>query len=396
MNHIFTQVINLGRTPHQFDGVVNTPVIRGSTIIVNSFQEWEMYKHNGGVYRHYGRFGSATTKCFESAINELEHGAGCMVFPSGLSACTHTLMAFIEAGDHVLIADNIYGPTREFANHILPRLGISVAYFNPLDLESLKKKINARTSVVFIESPGSMTFEVCDMAAICEISHRFQAKVLVDNSWATPLFFRPLEHGADVSIQAVTKYISGHSDVLMGTATANEESIDQLRKVVHLFGEITSPDDIYLAARGLRSLAVRLNQHQANALVLAQFLEKHPLIESVNYPALDSHPNHLQWKKDFNGATGLFSFYLKSKDSVFVETFFNSLKYFHIGLSWGGYESLILPVGQPHRSDTAINNHGYLVRIHVGLEHIEELKNDLSNALDMAAKIQVNQYSAAL
>lgn len=336
MSHSCTQVINLGRTPQRFDGLVNTPVYRGSTILVNSFKEWEAHKQNGDSYRHYGRFGAATTKSFESAINALEGGAGCMVFPSGLSACTHALMAFVQAGDHVLIADNIYGPTRSFADHMLLKLGIQVEYFNSCDLYALQTKIKRNTSVVFVESPGSITLELSDIAAISEISHRVGAKVLVDNSWATPLYFQPLHHGADVSIQAVTKYIGGHSDILMGTATANAVSIDQLNQAVHCFGETTSPDDIYLASRGLRSLAVRLKQHQDNGLAVAKFLQLHPSVDVVNHPALDTSPDHQMWQQQFTGATGLFSFYLKRSDPAFVERFVDSLRYFHIGLSWGG------------------------------------------------------------
>ncbi|MCH4248052.1 MAG: cystathionine beta-lyase [Acinetobacter populi] len=385
MSHIHTQAINVGRTPQRFDGLVNTPVFRGSTILANSFKEWEQTKQNGDLYRNYGRFGTATTKSFEKAINDLEGGAGCMVFPSGLSACTHALMAFVKTGDHVLIADNIYGPTRNFADHVLTRLGITVEYFDSTCLAELQQKINAKTSVVFIESPGSITFEFSDVAAISDISHQYAAKVLVDNSWATPLFFKPLEHGADVSIQAVTKYIGGHSDLLMGTATANAESLDQLNQSVHFFGETTSPDDLFLALRGLRSLAVRLKQHHDNGIALAQCLVAHPAVDVVCHPALPNSPDHALWQRDFAGASGLFSFYLKTQDPAFVESFFDRLEFFHIGLSWGGYESLVLPVGKPYRSASTLPSDGYLIRIHAGLEHVEDLKADLYQALDQAA-----------
>lgn len=386
MNQLSTDIINLGRTPQRFDGLVNTPVFRGSTIVVDSFSEWEEFKRNGGVYRHYGRFGAATAKSFESAINALEGGAGSMVFPSGLSACTHTLMAFVKAGSHVLIADNIYGPTRNFADNVLIGMGISVEYFNSTDLNGLTTKINHRTSVVFVESPGSITFEVSDLEAISRISHQYGAKVLVDNSWATPLLFKPLQHGADVSIQSVTKYIGGHSDILMGVATANAESLEQLTKTGHFFGETTSPDDIYLALRGLRSLAVRIKQHHESALVVAKFLSNHPAVSEVLHPALDTNPYHDLWKRDFTGASGLFSFYLKESNPLFVEKFFDALQLFHIGLSWGGFESLILPIGQPYRTDTHIPEKGYLVRIHIGLEHVTDLVQDLENALVFAYK----------
>jgi cystathionine beta-lyase len=356
-------------------------------MVVDSFQEWEARKQNGGVYRHYGRFGAATTRSFESAINTLEEGAGCMVFPSGLSACTHALLAFVETGGQVLIADNIYGPTRQFADTVLSRMGVRVDYFDSSKLEALQRKISQHTQVVFIEPVGSMTCEVSDVGAIAALAHQYGAKLLVDNSWATPLLFKPLAHGADVSIQAVTKYIGGHSDILMGTATANANSWAQLSQTAHCFGETTSPDDIYLASRGLRSLAVRLQQHQANAMALARCLENHALIAQVNHPALATHPQHAQWQRDFNGASGLFSFHLKHQEPRFIETFFDALTLFHIGLSWGGFESLILPVGQAYRSDTPAVQAGYLVRIHVGLEHIDDLQADLLHALDMAQAV---------
>jgi cystathionine beta-lyase len=267
---------------------------------------------------------------------------------------------------------------------MLPKLGIHVEYFNSCDLNELKSKINQKTSVVFVESPGSITFEISDIAAISEISHAMNAKVLVDNSWATPLFFQPLKHGADVSIQAVTKYIGGHSDILMGTATANAVSIEQLNKVVHFFGETTSPDDIYLASRGLRSLAVRLRQHEENGVILAHYLNDHPAIDLVNHPALAINPYHKLWQQSFSGSTGLFSFYLKQNNPCFVEAFFDSLKLFHIGLSWGGFESLILPVGTPYRTQSHLPSRGYLVRLHAGLEHVDDLKADLDEALAVA------------
>ncbi|WP_445406431.1 cystathionine beta-lyase [Acinetobacter seifertii] len=389
MNQFSTDVINLGRTPERFDGLVNTPVFRGSTIVVNSFSEWEEFKRNGGVYRHYGRFGAATAKSFESAISALEGGAGSMVFPSGLSACTHALMACVEANSHVLIADNIYGPTRNFADNILVRMGVSVDYFDSTRLEALTEKINHRTSVVFIESPGSMTFELSDVAAISAISHQYGAKVLVDNSWATPLLFQPLKHGADISIQSVTKYIGGHSDILMGVATANAETYEQLTKTGHLFGETTSPDDIYLASRGLRSLAVRLKQHQNSALTIAQFLTTHPAVKEVLHPALETSPYHDLWLRDFHGSSGVFAFYLKESKPSYVQKFFDSLQLFHIGLSWGGFESLILPVGQAYRTHTNLPKDGYLVRLNIGLESVVDLEKDLECALKCAEQMRV-------
>lgn len=391
MHHPDTLVVNTGRDSERFGGLVNTPVFRGSTILVPSFDAWEECKRDGNPYAHYGRFGTETTRAFESAIAELEGGYASLVFPSGLSACTHAVMAFVAAGDHILITDNVYGPTRMFADRVLTRMGVEVEYFNPIKVEDLTSKLRKNTSVVFVESPGSLTFEISDIRALSNAAHSVGAKVLLDNTWATPLYFKPFDHGVDISIQAATKYIVGHSDALLGTATANEGAWEQLQASAHDFGETAGPDDIFLGLRGIRSLSVRLQRHWENGLALAQCLQTHPAVAQVHHPALVNDPSHDLWKRDFRGASGLFSLQLKSTDMERVRCFFNSLKHFGIGLSWGGYESLVLPIGKPSRTVKSWERSGYLVRVHAGLENLNDLQSDVIQALDqVVAKISVN------
>lgn len=383
MNKPDTHCIHAGRTPEQFGGLVNTPVFRGSTVLAESFDAWQSNKQAGNPYANYGRFGTPTTRSFETAIAELEGGAHTLVFPSGLSACTHSLLAFVSAGDHVLITDNIYGPTRMFADRVLKRLGVEVEYFNPLAGASIASLLRKNTKVVFTESPGSLTFEVADIPAISAAAHSVDAMVIIDNTWASPLYFKAFEHGADVAIQAATKYIVGHSDALLGTATANARAWSQLKASAHDFGETAGPDDIFLALRGLRSMPVRLRQHWQNGLHLAQSLENHPAIASVIHPALPNDRGHELWKRDFTGASGLFGIRLACQNPHQIGIFFDNLKLFGIGLSWGGFESLVVPVGTPDRS-FARDQEGYLVRVHAGLEHIDDLLMDFHKALDLA------------
>lgn len=379
-----TFLTHTGRNPSRYAGYVNPPIFRGSTILAESLEAWEAAQHSGNPYGNYGRFGSPTISAFEDAIAELEGGYRTQVFPSGLSACTHTLLALLEQGDHVLITDNVYGPTRSFADEILPRFGIRVDYFDPLIGEGIRQLIEARTRVVYLESPGSQSFEVCDVPQLSEIAHAAGALVVIDNSWASPLYFKPFEHGADVSIQAATKYILGHSDALLGTVTSNVHAWDRLQKRFQQFGETAGPEDVYLGLRGLRTLGVRLRQHSESALGLTQAMSRHPAVMRVMYPALPDDPGHALWKRDFTGASGLFSFILGSEDRTVISRFFGALKHFGIGLSWGGFESLALPVGRPKRTASPWQQGGTLIRVHAGLENPQDLINDMCNALDQA------------
>lgn len=379
-----TLLIQTGRDPGAYGGYVNPPLFRGSTILAESFEAWESAKKTDNPYGNYGRFGSPTIRAFESAIAELEGGHACRVFPSGLSACTHTLMALLKSGDHVLITDNVYGPTRAFADGMLGRLGIAVEYFDPTLGADIATLIRPQTRLVFLESPGSLSFEVADIPAIARVVHAAGALVAVDNSWASPLYFKPFAHGADISIQAATKYILGHSDALLGTVTCNERAWAAFLPHAQLFGETAGPEDVSLALRGLRTLGVRLRQHWQSGLALAQAIEHHPAVKRVMHPALPGDPGHAIWKRDFLGASGLFSFVLNTEDQRVTSAFFGALKHFGIGLSWGGFESLALPIGKPKRSASTWAHGGTLIRIHAGLEAPQDLIADLRAALDAA------------
>ena len=381
--HDATHYLHCGRDSETYGGLINTPVFRGSTVLAKDFNSWEASKKDGNPYANYGRFGTPTTRAFEEAIAGLEGGHASLVFPSGLAACVHALLAFVSAGDHVLITDNIYGPTRTFVSTVLTRLGVEVEYFAPAVGANIARQLRPNTRVVFTESPGSLTFEVCDLPAICQAAHSVGAFVLLDNTWASPLYFKPFAHGVDVSIHAATKYIVGHSDALLGVATANERAWPLLKAGAHDFGQTASPDDLFLALRGLRTLPVRLQRHWSNGVTLAHSLEQHPLITRVMHPALPNDPGHDLWKRDFLGASGLFGVEVDTQDATVLARLFDNLKLFGIGLSWGGFESLVVPVGQPVRQHTPAPQ-GYLIRVHAGLEHIDDLLLDFQRALDIA------------
>ena len=383
--HDATHYLHCGRDSEAYGGLINTPVFRGSTVLAKDFNSWEASKKDGNPYANYGRFGTPTTRAFEDAMAGLEGGQASLVFPSGLAACVHALLAFVSAGDHVLITDNIYGPTRTFVSTVLTRLGVEVEFFAPAAGAGIARQLRPTTRVVFTESPGSLTFEVCDLPAICQAAHSVGAFVLLDNTWASPLYFKPFEHGVDVSIQAATKYIVGHSDALLGVATANERAWPLLKAGAHDFGQTASPDDLFLALRGLRTLPVRLQRHWSNGVTLARSLEQHPLVTRVMHPALPNDPGHDLWTRDFLGASGLFGIEVNTQDPTVWARLFDNLKLFGIGLSWGGFESLVVPVGHPVRQHTPAPL-GYLIRVHAGLEHVDDLVLDFQRALDIAVQ----------
>ncbi len=394
-----TQVTRLGRAPSEHSGMVNVPVYRGSTIVAGSLEEWESRKTPANPMASYGRFGSPLTRSLEDAMAQLEGGHRAILFPSGLSACTHALMAFLSAGDHLLISDSVYGPTRTFADRVLRRMGIAVEYFHPTDLKDLASKIRATTRVVYVESPGSLTFEVQDVPAIADLAHRVGAFVVLDNTWATPLYFHGFEHGVDVSVHAATKYIVGHSDALLGVAVANERAWPLLQSSAHHFGETAGPDDAYLALRGLRTLSVRMAQHWDNGVTIANALRGHPSVQKVLHPALPDDPGHRLWKRDFRGASGLFGVVLKPMRREQLSVLFRRLELFGIGLSWGGFESLaLLSDPLPVRSWSSELPKGPLLRLHAGLESADDLVRDMSQALDAAdrADAGMNEFDAAV
>ena len=304
---------------------------------------------------------------------------------SGRAAITVPVLAFVSAGDHVLIVDSVYGPTRHFANTMLARLGVMVEYYEPMIGAGIANLTRPETRVVFTESPGSNTFEMQDVPAISRAAHERGAIVMMDNTWATPLFFKPLDHGVDVSIHAATKYPAGHSDVLLGTVSANKQCWPQLFEAFATLGCCAAPDDVYQVLRGLRTMGVRLERHQESALALAHWLEAQPGVARVLHPALPSHPGHALWKRDFCGSSGIFSIVLAGGGVAAAHAFLDALRIFGLGYSWGGFESLAVHVNLSDRTVTAGAYEGPLIRLQIGLEDVADLQADLQAALDAAA-----------
>ncbi|WP_332816437.1 cystathionine beta-lyase [Ramlibacter sp.] len=392
--HPSTMLTHGGRNPADHCGMVNTPIYRGSTILSSTLQEWEERKQPDNPYASYGRFGTPTTHALQDLVAQAEGGHGALVFPSGLAACTHTLLSLLRAGDHVLLPDSVYGPTRSFATHVLARFGIEAEFYDPLIGAGIRQHLRATTRVVYVESPGSCTFEVQDIPAIAAQARAAGAYVVMDNTWATPLFFKPFEHGVDVSIQAATKYLVGHSDAILGVATANRRAWPLLQKGAHDFGQTSGADDVFLVLRGFRTLALRMQQHWDTGLRLAQLLAEHPMVERVMHPGLPGDPGHALWKRDFQGASGLFAIALQPLPRRALAAFFDSLELFGIGLSWGGYESLVLPMDPPTRTARPWSAPGPLVRIHAGLEACQDLAADLVHALAKAREHGLSQTPA--
>ena len=384
-----TLLVTGGRAPERYHGAVNPPVYRASTILYPDVETFETPRELRGVY--YGRGGVPTTFALEDAIAALEGAAGAVVTGSGKTAIAQALLTFLKAGDHLLMVDTAYAPTRQFCDRVLSRFGVETTYYDPLTGDDIGRLMRANTRVVFLEAPGSLTFEMQDVPAIVEVAHRRGAVVMMDNTWATPLYFKPLAHGVDVSIQAATKYVGGHSDLLMGIAAANEEHYPRLRRGMQDLGCYVSPDDCWLALRGLRTLAVRLERHQANALRLATWLQGRPEVARVLYPALPDDPGHALWRRDFRGASGLFGFLLKPCPDKAWHALVEGLELFGLGASWGGYESLIMP-NRPERYRTATTWDPSFpsIRIHAGLEDPDDLIADLE-----AGFARLNEAGAA-
>ena len=374
--HPDTRVVTAGRDPASYHGFVNPPVYHASTVLYPSAEDYVAHRAR---YR-YGRRGTPTTEALELALQELDgpQCTGVALLPSGLAAISAALLAVIQAGDHLLVTDNAYGPTRNFCNQILSRLGVTVTYYDPLVGAAISGLMQENTRAVFLESPGSLSFEMQDVAAIAAAAHAKGALVLMDNTWASPLYFRALDHGVDLSIQAGTKYIGGHSDVMLGTVSANEATAARLKNTVGSSGWCVGPDDVYLGLRGLRTLAVRLDRHWRSGLAVARWLEQRPEVLRLLHPAMEGHPGHALWKRDFTGASGLFSVVLKPVPQKAVYAFLDALELFGIGASWGGYESLAVPFDcTAVRSATRWQPGGPTVRFHIGLEAVEDLIADL-------------------
>ena len=371
-----TLLVAAGRDPERHCGVVNPPVFRASTILYPDVATFEGPRQLRGVY--YGRGGTPTTFALEDAIAALEGAAGAVISSSGKTAIAQALMSFLKAGDHLLVTDSAYAPTRQLCDRVLARFGIETTYYDPLIGADIARLIRPETRVIFMESPGSLTFEVQDVPAITAVARANGVLTMLDNTWATPLYFKGLAHGVDVVLHAATKYICGHSDVMMGVAATGEELHAQLRHGMQDLGAFCSPDDCYQGLKGLRTLSVRLARHQATALELARWLEKRPEVERVLHPALPDDPGHALWQRDFSGASGLFGVLLKPCPAAAWHALVNGLEHFGLGASWGGYESLIMP-NHPERYRTATPWDTSLpsLRIHAGLEDPGDLIADL-------------------
>ena len=371
-----TTLVTAGRDTKAQKGFVNPPVVHGSTVLYPTAED--LHAHRGEF--QYGRRGTPTTKALQQALMALE-GPQCVgvgLAPSGLAAISTTLLAVLKAGDHLLVCDNAYRPTRNFCNGFLARYGVETTYFDPLSGAGIAGLFKPNTRAVVVEAPGSQTFEMPDIPAIAAVTHERGALVIDDNTWATPLYHRSLEQGVDISMQAATKYIGGHSDIMFGTISANAKAWPQIAEAIQLLGICAGPDDVFLALRGLRTMAVRLAQHHKSGLEMARWLATRPEVIRVLHPALETDPGHAIWKRDFTGASGLFSIVLKPKPQKAVDALLDTVKLFGMGFSWGGFESLVIPFDcDGYRTATKWAPGGPTLRLHIGLENVEDLKADL-------------------
>jgi len=371
-----TRLVTSGRDPQAYHGFVNPPVYHASTLLYPTAEDQVAHR----ARYNYGRRGTPTSEALEDALREIEGGAcaGVALLPSGLAAISAALLATARAGDHVLIPDSVYRPTRNFCNGVFKRFGVETTYYDPLVGADIARLFKSNTRVAFVEAPGSQSFEMQDIPAIAKIAHERNAAVLMDNTWATPLYFPAFEKGVDLAIQAGTKYIGGHSDLMFGCVSANAATLPALKDTVYSMGLCVGPDDMYLALRGLRTLGVRLDRHYRSGLRVARWLEQRPEVLRVMHPALASDPGHKIWKRDFTGACGLFSVVFKPTSEQSVHAFLNELALFGLGYSWGGFESLaILFDCSEYRTATKWAPGGPTVRLHIGLEDPDDLIADL-------------------
>lgn len=384
--HLDTALVNAGRSKKYTQGSVNSVIQRASSLV---FDTVEAKKHatrnraNGELF--YGRRGTLTHFSLQEAMCELEGGAGCALFPCGAAAVANTILAFAEQGDHVLMTNTAYEPSQDFCTKILAKLGVTTSWFDPLIGADIAQLIRPETRVVFLESPGSITMEVHDVPAIVAAVRQVapEAIIMIDNTWAAGILFKALDFGIDISIQAGTKYLIGHSDAMVGTAVANARCWPQLRENAYLMGQMLDADTAYMTSRGLRTLGVRLRQHHESSLRIAEWLAQHPQVARVNHPALPGSKGHEFWKRDFTGSSGLFSFVLNKRlnDAELAE-YLDNFSLFSMAYSWGGFESLIL-ANQPEqiahiRPDAEVDFSGTLIRLHIGLENVDDLQADLA------------------
>ena len=384
--HLDTALVNAGRSKKYTQGSVNSVIQRASSLV---FDTVEAKKHatrnraNGELF--YGRRGTLTHFSLQEAMCELEGGAGCALFPCGAAAVANTILAFVEQGDHVLMTNTAYEPSQDFCTKILAKLGVTTSWFDPLIGADIARLVRPETRVVFLESPGSITMEVHDVPAIVAAVRQVapEAIIMIDNTWAAGILFKALDFGIDISIQAGTKYLIGHSDAMVGTAVAIARCWPQLRENAYLMGQMLDADTAYMTSRGLRTLGVRLRQHHESSLRIAEWLAQHPQVARVNHPALPGSKGHEFWKRDFTGSSGLFSFVLSKRlnDAELAE-YLDNFSLFSMAYSWGGFESLIL-ANQPEqiahiRPDAEVDFSGTLIRLHIGLENVDDLQADLA------------------
>lgn len=379
-----TKLVTGGRRKEWTHGIVNPPVYRASTCLFDSYAHLrERVADPTAKHLFYGRKGTPTQWALEEALTDLEGADGTMLFPSGTAAVTTSILALVKAGDHVLITDSAYEPTRTFANGMLKAMNIEAEYYDPTIGAGISSLMRPNTSVVFTESPGSLTFEVQDIPAIVAAAKEKNAYVITDNTWATPLFFKPLDHGVDISVEACTKYIGGHSDAMVGSASAKGQAWLRLRRTAFQMGHMVSPDDAFLTSRGLRTLGIRLKAHEENALKVAAWLKDRPEVAAVLHPAFENCPGHDIWARDFSGSTGLFSIVLNGGDYPDTAAMVDDMRLFKMGFSWGGFESLILPSDPTNfRTATKWSAPGPLLRLHIGLEDTDDLIEDLEAGLN--------------
>ncbi|MFT2215191.1 cystathionine beta-lyase [Rhizobium giardinii] len=382
-----TRLAHIGNDPSDYYGFVNPPVVHASTVL---FPNAKTMETRAQKYT-YGTRGTPTTDALCEAIDELEGSAGTILVPSGLAAVTVPFLAFLAAGDHALIVDSVYFPTRHFCDTMLKRLGVSVDYYDPMIGAGIESLIKPNTKLVHTEAPGSNTFEMQDISAISAVAHRHGCVVTMDNTWATPLYFKPLDHGVDISIHASTKYPSGHSDILLGTVSANAAHWEQLKEANITLGICASPDDSYQILRGLRTMGVRLDRHQESTLNIARWLEEREDVARVLHPALPSFPGHELWKRDFTGSSGIFSFVLKTESpdrfKAKAHAFLDALSLFGLGYSWGGFESLSLHVGLSDRKVCKAPSEGPVLRLQIGLEDVADIRKDIEAGLAAAKSV---------
>lgn len=369
-----TRAVHAGRDPAAAHGFVNPPVYRGSTVIFPTLDALESHSQ---PYT-YGRRGTPTVAALEEAIGNLEGGEQTFLTASGLQAVTTSILAFVKAGDNILVTDSVYQPTRHFCDTVLANLGVTTTYYDPCLGAELASLITPQTRLVFTESPGSQTFEVQDIPAISEVARAHGLWHIIDNTWASPLYFPALARGADVSIQSATKYIVGHADAMLGAITTNAAAKPHIARMRGALGACPGSEETYLGLRGLRTLPVRMERHYRSGLEIARWLETRPEVARVLHPALESHPGHAIWKRDFTGASGLFAVILQKAPRKAVAALVDHLEFFAMGYSWGGYESLVLPFDpRPYRTATQWQAEGQALRFHIGLEDVADLKADL-------------------